>query len=213
MSFRSITQFYQPAWVLLANTCAPGLLPIIQWLTSLERNPPPTRQLHTIERLQGWSMLCYYPLEHVYYLLSHSIIPSQFARPSFFSLFSSKTAEPKDSTINLNAGEISRLSVRFWALYVFLQFAHLREDRKLLMQRERALGKSKVNVSKLSRHTNVLSVIRYRLQQLKQKRRSSVSAGMRYGVKSSSIWATRLLLSIGTYPYPSRASSTSHCTC
>ncbi|TCD63337.1 hypothetical protein EIP91_005656 [Steccherinum ochraceum] len=124
-----------------------GMLPIIQWLTSLERNPPPTRRLHTIERLQGWSMLCYYPLEHVYYLLSHSIIPSQISRPSLSSFLSSSTLEPKDNTINLDAGAISRLSVRFWTLYVLLQFAHLREDGKLLKQRERALGKSKATTA------------------------------------------------------------------
>jgi len=124
-----------------------GLLPIIQWLTSLERNPPPTRRLHTIERLQGWSMLCYYPLEHLYYLLSHSIIPSQLARPAILSAFSSKSLELKDTPIALDAGALSRLSVRFWALYVFLQFAHLREDGKLLKQRERALGKSKATTA------------------------------------------------------------------
>ncbi|KAH8100990.1 hypothetical protein BXZ70DRAFT_892779 [Cristinia sonorae] len=124
-----------------------GLLPIVQWLTSLERNPPPTRKLHTIERLQGWSMLCYYPLEHLYYLLSHSVIPSQLPRPAIFSLFSAASSSNTDKTINLDAGIISRLSVRFWALYVFLQFAHLREDRKLLKQRERALGKSKATTA------------------------------------------------------------------
>lgn len=46
-----------------------GLLPIIQWLSSIERNRPPTRRLLTLERLQGWSMLAYYPLEHLYYRL------------------------------------------------------------------------------------------------------------------------------------------------
>lgn len=90
-------------------------------------------------------MLCYYPLEHLYYLVSHSIIPSQLPRPSIASLFSSASSEPKGEMINLDAGLISRLSVRFWTLYVLLQFAHLREDGKLLKQRERALGKSKVS--------------------------------------------------------------------
>ncbi|KAJ2920922.1 hypothetical protein H1R20_g16172, partial [Candolleomyces eurysporus] len=115
-----------------------GLLPIIQWLISLERSPPATRTLLTIERLQGWSMLAYYPLEHLYFLLSHNIIPSTITSPlSFFS--SSKTAK----RLKLNANKISLWSTRFWALYVFLHFAHLVEDRKLLIQRHKALKMSK----------------------------------------------------------------------
>ncbi|EAU83106.1 hypothetical protein CC1G_11632 [Coprinopsis cinerea okayama7 len=115
-----------------------GLLPIFQWLISLERSPPATRTLLTIERLQGWSMLAYYPLEHLYYLVSHGIIPSTITSP--LSLFSSK---PKK--IKLDAGKLSLWSTRFWAVYVFLHFAHLIEDRKLLIQRQRALRKSKAN--------------------------------------------------------------------
>ncbi|ETW83424.1 hypothetical protein HETIRDRAFT_241554, partial [Heterobasidion irregulare TC 32-1] len=98
-----------------------GLLPIFQWLISLERSPPPTRRLLTIERAQGWSMLAYYPMEHLYYLLSHEIIPSSISLP-----FSRSSSSP------------------FWALYVVLQFAHLREDRALLLRRERVLSKEKV---------------------------------------------------------------------
>ncbi|KAI0077063.1 hypothetical protein K474DRAFT_1772045 [Panus rudis PR-1116 ss-1] len=117
-----------------------GLLPIVQWLTNLERNPPPTRKLLTIERLQGWAMLGYYLLEHLYYLVSHSIIPAQLPRPSLSS-------EPKDKVVNLDTGALSRLSTRFWAVYVFLQLAHLREDHRLLKIRERTLGKSKANTA------------------------------------------------------------------
>ncbi|GLB40261.1 putative peroxisomal biogenesis factor 11 (PEX11) [Lyophyllum shimeji] len=113
-----------------------GLLPIIQWLVSLERNPQPTRTLLTIERLQGWSMLAYYPLEHLSYLLSHGLIPSTIY--TITSLFSS-SAKP----IRLNANVLGMWSCRFWALYVLLQFAHLREDRKLLRLRERNLRKAK----------------------------------------------------------------------
>jgi hypothetical protein len=113
-----------------------GLLPIFQWLISLERNPPPTRNLLTIERLQGWSMLAYYPLEHIYYLCSHGIIPSSI--PSFSSLFSST-----GKRIPINADAIGIWSCRFWALYVMLQFAHLQDDRKLLQLRERSLSKAK----------------------------------------------------------------------
>lgn len=108
-----------------------GLLPIYQWLTSLERMHPPTRKLLTIERLQGWSMIAYYPLEHLYYLRAHAILPAALALPLF------------KKSISLNTGKISLWSTRFWAAYVFLQFAHLREDHHLLKLRERALNKVK----------------------------------------------------------------------
>jgi|ERR1700722_1651445 len=111
-----------------------GLLPTIQWLISLERNSQPTRKLLMIERLQGWSMLAYYPLEHIYYLRSHGIIPSTF--PAFTTLFSAKPFSP-----SLNA--IGMWSSRFWALYVVLQFAHLVEDHGLLKARERNMLKGK----------------------------------------------------------------------
>ncbi|TDL19882.1 hypothetical protein BD410DRAFT_791503 [Rickenella mellea] len=107
-----------------------GLLPIYQWLVSLERMHPPTRRLLTIERLQGWSMIAYYPLEHLYYLISHSVIPPRIPIP--FS-----------KPLKVDVDVLGILSTRFWALYVLLQFAHLREDRQLLKLRERALNKSK----------------------------------------------------------------------
>ncbi|KAF8150061.1 hypothetical protein B0H34DRAFT_732268 [Crassisporium funariophilum] len=113
-----------------------GLLPIFQWLVSLERSPPATRNLLTIERLQGWSMLAYYPLEHLYYLGSHGIIPTMITSPT--SLFSSKKRR-----ISLDPNTLSVWSCRCWAAYVVLHFAHLVEDRKLLMQRHRSLRKAK----------------------------------------------------------------------
>ncbi|GAW05182.1 glutamyl-trna amidotransferase subunit a [Lentinula edodes] len=54
-----------------------GLLTIIKWMISLEHNAQPTRKLLNIERLQGWSMVGYYPLEHLSYLVSHDILPSR----------------------------------------------------------------------------------------------------------------------------------------
>ncbi|KAF8173042.1 hypothetical protein BJ912DRAFT_88082 [Pholiota molesta] len=113
-----------------------GLLPIVQWLISLERSPPATRRLLTIERLQGWSMLAYYPLEHLYYLGLRGIIPSTI--PSPFSLFS-----PKKTRLTLDFNKIALWSTRFWAAYVFLHFAHLIEDRKLLKQRHSSIRKAK----------------------------------------------------------------------
>jgi hypothetical protein len=96
-----------------------GLLPIFQWLISLERTPSPTRRLLTIERIQGLSMLIYYPFEHLYYLGSQGILPIPKERTNKYSLW----------------------SCRAWALYVCLQFLHLREDWKLLKRRERAIAR------------------------------------------------------------------------
>ncbi|THU87260.1 hypothetical protein K435DRAFT_730021 [Dendrothele bispora CBS 962.96] len=102
-----------------------GLLPIIQWLISLERNPHPTKKILGIERLQAWSMMGYYPLEHLAYLASHEVIP------------------PRLWSFSLSPGAMSIWSCRFWAAYVVLQIAHLREDWKHLQARTRSYRKAK----------------------------------------------------------------------
>ncbi|KAF8591204.1 hypothetical protein K439DRAFT_1327939 [Ramaria rubella] len=109
-----------------------GLLPIIQWLIGLERAPPPTKYLHNIERLQGLSMLIYYPLEHYYFFASKNILSPRLS--------------PSQST---NA-KLAIWSCRAWAAYVVLQFLHLREDWKLLKLRERALKKNYSQTSGVS---------------------------------------------------------------
>ena len=102
----------------------------------MEKNPPPTRALLTIERLQGWSMLAYYPLEHLYYLRAHNLIPATI--PSITSLL-----RRTSKRIHLNANSLAMWSCRAWALYIILQFAHLMEDRKLLLMKEKNLRKGK----------------------------------------------------------------------
>jgi len=113
-----------------------GILPIFQWMISMERSPPPTRTLLTIERLQGWSMLGFYPLEHLYYLRAHDLIPASI--PSLAALFGRKSKR-----IPLDGNKLILWSCRCWLLYVVLQFAHLREDRKLLLTRQKNLRKGK----------------------------------------------------------------------
>ncbi|KAJ7717736.1 hypothetical protein DFH07DRAFT_861003 [Mycena maculata] len=113
-----------------------GLLQIFQWLISLERTQQPTRNLLTIERLQGWSMLGYYPFEHLCYLRIHDVIPATVPSPA--SVF-----DPSAKPISLDPAKLGLLSVRFWLSYVVLQFAHLREDRKLLQLQQRTLRKGK----------------------------------------------------------------------
>ncbi|KAG1744049.1 uncharacterized protein EDB91DRAFT_1246930 [Suillus paluster] len=113
-----------------------GLLPIFQWMISMERNPPPTRTLHTIERLQGWSMLGFYPLEHLYYLRAHNLIPTSI--PSLSAILGRSSKR-----ISLNENRLIIWSCRCWLLYTVLQFAHLREDIKLLLTRQKNLRKGK----------------------------------------------------------------------
>ncbi|KAI0695401.1 hypothetical protein BC835DRAFT_953648 [Cytidiella melzeri] len=118
-----------------------GLLPILQWLISMERKSPATRNLLTIERIQAWSMLLFYPLDHTRFLVSHSIVPAK--TNSLLARLTSTTTKSLDGTVSLDPGKISRLSCRFWLLYTVMQLAHLREDRKILVAEARSLGKSK----------------------------------------------------------------------
>ncbi|KAJ7931395.1 hypothetical protein B0H13DRAFT_1594240 [Mycena leptocephala] len=113
-----------------------GLFQIFQWLISLERTAQPTRNLLTIERLQGWSMLGYYPFEHLCYLRIHDVIPEKVASPA-------SLLNPTVKPFHLDTNVLSLWSCRFWASYVILQFAHLREDRKLLQLQQRTLRKGK----------------------------------------------------------------------
>ncbi|CAO1618441.1 unnamed protein product [Sympodiomycopsis kandeliae] len=98
-----------------------GLLPMIKWMIDMERHTPPTRPLHMIERIQGWSMLIYCPMEAIAYLSAHSILPV--------------------STKNQN--RLWLWSCRCWAVYVGLQLLHLIEDNRLLRLRARALERSR----------------------------------------------------------------------
>jgi len=113
------------------------MLPIIQWLISLERTPPPTRRLLIIERTQGWSMLAFYPLHHLSYFRKHDLIPTSLPLPAV--LPSQLAGKPRRVTINVAA--VSRWSTRLWATYIVLQLAHLREDRTLLIKKQRALNR------------------------------------------------------------------------
>jgi hypothetical protein len=92
-------------------------------------------------------MLGYYPLEHLSYLVSHGIIPETVQTPSLPAFLS---FIPFPKSIKLNTGKLSLWSCRFWLMYILLQFAHLREDRKLLLQRQKLLRKSKAGTLKLA---------------------------------------------------------------
>jgi hypothetical protein len=111
------------------------MLPIIQWLISLERAPPPTRRLLTIERTQGWTMLAFYPLQHLSYFRKHDLIPTALPLPPGLP------SSGKLRRVTINPAAISLWSSRLWATYIVLQLAHLREDRSLLIKKRRALSR------------------------------------------------------------------------
>ena len=98
-----------------------GLLPILQWMISMERTPPPTKLLQQLERLQGWSMVLYCPMEALAYLAMHKVI----------------------TLSNETQNKLWLWGCRFWAFYVVLQFAHLVEDNRLLRARAKALQQSR----------------------------------------------------------------------
>jgi len=81
-------------------------------------------------------MLAFYPLQHLSYFRKHDIIPTSLPLPAV--LPSQSSGKPRRATINVAA--VAQWSSRLWATYVVLQLAHLREDRTLLIKKQRALS-------------------------------------------------------------------------
>ncbi|KAI9361452.1 peroxisomal biogenesis factor 11 [Pilaira anomala] len=96
-----------------------GLLPMVQYMNYLEYNQPPSKIALTIERLQNWANVIYYPLEHIYWLGAHQVIP---------------ISEEKTNKIGM-------WSCRFWASYVILEYGRLVEQYRNLKKRETRLLK------------------------------------------------------------------------
>ncbi|CEG69821.1 hypothetical protein RMATCC62417_05825 [Rhizopus microsporus] len=96
-----------------------GLLPMVQYMNYIEYNPPSSKIALTIERLQNWSNIIYYPLEHIYWLGAHQVIP---------------ISEEKTNKIGM-------WSCRFWAAYVILEYGRLAEQYRNLRNRETSLLK------------------------------------------------------------------------
>jgi len=90
-----------------------GLLPLVQWMQYVDNNPSPSPLLLTLDRLQNICNLIYYPLEHLYWLGAHEVIPLSMEKTNRISIW----------------------SCRFWAAYVVLQFAHLAEEYRLYKRR------------------------------------------------------------------------------
>ncbi|OUM66139.1 hypothetical protein PIROE2DRAFT_66086 [Piromyces sp. E2] len=50
-----------------------GLVPLVQWIVHVESNPPPSKLLLNINRMQNFVNVFYYPLEHTYWLGKHNL--------------------------------------------------------------------------------------------------------------------------------------------
>ncbi|CAO3624892.1 unnamed protein product [Mucor hiemalis] len=96
-----------------------GLLPMVQYMNYIEFNQPSSKLALTIERLQNWANVIYYPLEHIYWLGAHEVIP---------------ISEEKTNKIGM-------WSCRFWAAYVILEYGRLAEQYRNLRTRETGLLK------------------------------------------------------------------------
>ncbi|KAI9498917.1 peroxisomal biogenesis factor 11 [Zychaea mexicana] len=96
-----------------------GLLPMVQYMNYLEYNPPKTSLALNIERVQNLSMIIYYPLEHVYWLAAHNVLP---------------VSEQKTNSIGI-------WSCRFWAAWVVMEYGRLAEQYRLMKKRETGLLK------------------------------------------------------------------------
>ncbi|KAG2224459.1 hypothetical protein INT45_010525 [Circinella minor] len=96
-----------------------GLLPMVQYMNYLEYNKPASKLSLAIERVQNLSMIIYYPLEHVYWLSAHDVLP---------------ISEKKTNSIGI-------WSCRFWAAWVVIEYGRLAEQYRLLKKRETGLLK------------------------------------------------------------------------
>lgn len=123
-----------------------GLLPILQWQSSLERpeTQPQDRRLLAIERLQVLSMLAYYPLEHLctFIPVRALIFVSKLLCGILLAIYAGADYLGSHSVVRISPGRLNKLglwSCRFWAAYVLLQFFHLAEDNNMLAATERAI--------------------------------------------------------------------------
>jgi len=91
-----------------------GLIPLIKWILTLEKNGAKTSFLLLLRRLENLFSLMYFPLEHSFWLGAHQVIPFTQEKISTFALW----------------------SCRCWAANVFLKFWYLWEEYRIVSERE-----------------------------------------------------------------------------
>ncbi|KAJ2769683.1 hypothetical protein IWQ57_003003 [Coemansia nantahalensis] len=104
----------------------PGLLGMAQAIRHCEQSPAPSRTLQWLDRAMNLSLVCYYPLEHAYWLGAHRILP-----------LSDRAVE-----------DAGYWSCRFWAAWVAMQFARLGvEHRQIAARRRRVLTRGSADAA------------------------------------------------------------------
>lgn len=76
---------------------------MLQWAESIESERKVSKLSLNVERLQALSMIIYFPLEHLWYLAHHGVLPLKPA----------------------TSGKIATWSCRFWMIYTVLQVRDL----------------------------------------------------------------------------------------
>ncbi|KAJ2082435.1 hypothetical protein H4R24_001603 [Coemansia sp. RSA 988] len=114
-----------------------GLVPMSQFIRYSEQFPAPTPLLQWLNRVMNLSLVCYYPLEHIYWLGAHRIIP-----------------------LTDNLVETSGYwSCRFWAVWVALQFVHLGEEYRVIKDRRRQVfTKGRSDAIKMQQELDAIDV-------------------------------------------------------
>lgn len=117
---------------------------MVHWLISIEHTNPKSRALRTIRRSQAWSLLLYYPLEHLSYLLNHELIPKELSLPLPVAA-ERLDAKARGLSVKLDAGKLTRASMPLWGIYTALQLVVLLKDREEMLAKERSLHKTTVS--------------------------------------------------------------------
>ncbi|KAJ2725242.1 hypothetical protein GGI07_001375 [Coemansia sp. Benny D115] len=105
-----------------------GLVPMAQYVRYGEMFPAQTRLLQWLDRIMNLTLVCYYPLEHIYWLGAHQIMP-----------FSEKLVDFS-----------GYWSCRFWAAWVALQFVHLGEEYRLIKDKKKSIyTRGKIDAAKM----------------------------------------------------------------
>ncbi|KAJ1655726.1 hypothetical protein GGF38_004709 [Coemansia sp. RSA 25] len=94
-----------------------GLVPMAQYVRYAEQFPAQTRLLQWLDRIMNLTLVCYYPLEHTYWLGAHQILP-----------FSEKVVDLS-----------GYWSCRFWAVWVAMQFVRLGEEYRIIQGKRREI--------------------------------------------------------------------------
>jgi hypothetical protein len=115
----------------------PGVLAIIKALSALEHSRPPSRTKLTLKRLQGLSMLIYYPLEYV-------------------SFFSSPFAPLLAGVSPSISAKAQLWSIRAWGVFVALQIVLFGQDWKSMAREDNSADGKGQDIAALKKRKSAI---------------------------------------------------------